>query len=43
MQFLSYKGLVNDMDTEVYLNICILVKKTNKSLHKMEKEINQAK
>jgi len=29
--------------TEVYLNIGILVKETNKSLHEMEKEINKAK
>jgi len=31
------------MDTEVNLNISILVKETDKSLHKMENEINTAK
>lgn len=31
------------MDTEVHLNIGIFVKKSNKGLHKMEKEINTAK
>jgi hypothetical protein len=40
---MKINNLVIDMDTEVYLNIGIFVKKSNKSLHKMENKINTAK
>jgi hypothetical protein len=40
---MKINNLVKDMDTEVYLNVGIFVKKSNKSLHKMENEINTAK
>jgi len=35
--------MIADIDREVNLNICIFVKESDKSLHKMEEEINTAK
>lgn len=43
MQFLSYMEVIAGIDTGIYLNISILVKETDKSLHKMEKEIDTTK
>lgn len=35
--------VITNINTQVYLDISILVKETDKSLHKMEKEIDTTK